>query len=262
MTNNLRTSKEQFDRQAAHYDAEWNTWSQRTLDWLLLEAEPKSSDVVLDVATGAGFTALAFAPKVASVIGVDVSTGMLEQAKKNVEAEKITNVSFQEASAEELPFDHSTFDIVTCRIAAHHFVNIAAFAAEAFRVLKPSGRLVIADTATPDSDFLAAIWQNEVERLRDSSHGRNYTLNEWKKILGRPGFKIGLITDGDGGIKIPLSSWITKAGCTEEQEAEVRRRFDEAPANVRRQYDIETDENGEVWFTWLRVLIKAVKPPA
>jgi ubiquinone/menaquinone biosynthesis C-methylase UbiE len=256
----MRTSKEQFDRQAAHYDAEWNNWSKETLDWLVASADPKLTDQVLDVATGAGFTALAFAPKSAAVVGTDVSTGMLEQAMKNASAAHLFNVQFKEAPAEDLPFDDEMFDIVVCRVAAHHFVDIKAFAAESFRVLKKGGRLVIADTSVPDNDFLAAIWQNEVERIRDTSHSKNYTLKEWSKILGRPGFQIESISDSGGGIRIPLSSWIRKAGCTDDQESDVRQKFAEASQNVKAKYKIEDDENGETSFTWMRILIKAVKP--
>ena len=255
-----RTSKEQFDKQAAHYDSEWNTWSEHTLTWLVKAAAPKPSDFVLDVATGTGFTARALAGLVSSVVAADVSTGMLEQAASLSAVAGIENIQFVEAPAEELPFDDSVFDIVTCRIAAHHFVSIEDFAAESYRVLQPGGRLVIVDTSVPDNDFLAAIWQNEVERLRDPSHGKNYTVREWRKILGRPGFEIVTADDTAGGIRIPLTSWITKAGCTEEQEKEVRAKFADASQNIRSRYSIETDEAGETWFTWLRVSILAVKP--
>jgi ubiquinone/menaquinone biosynthesis C-methylase UbiE len=259
MSDTRRTSKEQFDRQAVHYNAEWNTWSQETLDWLLEQGQPSASDIVLDVATGTGFTAIAFAAAAKEVVATDISTGMLEQAKQSALAAGVNNIRFMEAPAEDLPFDSETFDIVTCRIAAHHFVGIKEFAAEVFRVLKKGGRLVIADTSVPDDDFLAAVWQNEVERMRDTSHGKNYTVNEWRKILTRPGFQIVSISDSGSGIRIPLSSWISKAGCSEEQEAEVRGKFSEAPENIRRKFNIETDDQGETWFTWLRVLIKATK---
>jgi ubiquinone/menaquinone biosynthesis C-methylase UbiE len=69
------SAKEQFDRQAAHYNNQWAGWSDETLQRMLALADPQPSWHVLDVATGAGFTALAFAPLVAEVTGADLSPG-------------------------------------------------------------------------------------------------------------------------------------------------------------------------------------------
>jgi len=173
-----RSAKEQFDSQATHYDVQWSGWSAETLNWMLDNAECHSSDALLDVATGTGFTALAFAPYVGSVIGLDVSPGMLAQARRQAEERSIGNTEFREAPAEALPFADETFDIVTCRIAPHHFLEIEKFVSEAARVLKPGGALLLVDTTVPDTDPGAAEWQNAVETVRDPSHVRNYMPSE------------------------------------------------------------------------------------
>ena len=92
---------------------------------------------MLDVATGAGHTALAFAPHVAKVTATDITEEMLAQAKKLAASRGLGNVKTVPAKAEDLPFPDMSFDLVTCRLAAHHFADVAAFAAEAFRVLIP-----------------------------------------------------------------------------------------------------------------------------
>src|SRR5262249_47907091 len=97
-----RTSKEQFDRQADYYDAQWNAWSKESLAWLLDHADATLEDVVLDVATGTGFIALAFASRVRSVVGLDVSPGMMAKARQQAQEQGIVNVTFQEGSAELL----------------------------------------------------------------------------------------------------------------------------------------------------------------
>ncbi|MCW3060866.1 MAG: Methylase involved in ubiquinone/menaquinone biosynthesis [Capsulimonas sp.] len=255
-----RSAKEQFDKQAAHYNAQWNTWSEETLSWILAHSGYQPTDKVLDIATGTGFTALAFAPHVAEVIGSDVSTGMLDQARKQAEEREITNATFTEAPAEALPFLDATFDIVTSRIAPHHFLDIQKFAAETARVLKPGGRLVLVDTSVPDGDIEAADWQNAVEVLRDPSHVRNYTPSEWRAIWEDAGLTVETIGDTGGGITIPLSDWIFKAGCTPEQAQQVRDQFANAPANVKAIYQIVEQANGETVFTWRRVAVRAVKP--
>ncbi len=78
-----RSAKEQFDQQAAHYDAQWNTWSEETLRWLLdARRLPARRIDVLDVATGTGFTAWPLRRTSIPSIGLDVSPGMLAQARQ------------------------------------------------------------------------------------------------------------------------------------------------------------------------------------
>ncbi len=258
----IRSAKDQFDKQASEYNAQWNTWSEETLNAMLTAAQPKPMDMVLDVATGTGFTALAFAPLAYSVVGMDVSTGMLEQAQKYAAERGITNAAFQEGAAEALPFGEQSFDLVTCRIAPHHFLDVQQFLRETARVLKPGGRFVLADTTVPDDAPDAAQWQNAVEAVRDPSHVRNYTPSEWRRMAEAAGLTVTECRTDGGGITIPLSDWLTRAGCTPEQSAEVRQIFADAPDSARAAFQIVTDTDDETVFTWQRVLLKAVKPSA
>ena len=255
-----RSAQEQFDRQASHYDAQWNAWNRESLEWMMDRAEATPLDIMLDVATGAGFTALAFAGLVCEVVGIDVSAGMLDQAGTRADDLEITNVGFRIAPAEDLPFADSSFDIVTCRVAAHHFLDIHAFAREAARVLRPGGRLLIADTTVPDEAPEAADWQNAVEIARDPSHVRNYTPLKWQAIVKKVGLNVVETTSTGSGITIPLTDWMRKSGCTPDQEGDVRTRFETAPQSARSIFDIHQDADGETVFTWQRVLLKAVKP--
>ena len=92
------------------------------LDRLIAIAQPAPHWNVLDIATGGGHTALKFAPFVAHVVASDLTPRMLASARRHIVADNgVTNVSFQEADAEALPFEPDRFDLVTCRIAPHHF---------------------------------------------------------------------------------------------------------------------------------------------
>jgi len=253
-----RTAKEQFDRQAEHYDSQWNSWSEETLRWMAENSDCRAEDRALDVATGTGFTALAFAPLVRSVIGLDVSTGMLAQAQKQAQERGITNVAFQEGVAEALPFAADTFDLVTCRIAPHHFLSVPAFLAETKRVLRPGGRMLLVDTSVPEEDPEVASWQNALEALRDPSHVRNYTPGEWRAFVEASGLTIERL-DMRGSIPITLNDWIVKAGCTPEQAAAVRQRFATAPGGAIRAFQIQGLPNDDYHFVWQRVAIRARK---
>ena len=254
-----RSAKEQFDKQAAEYNAQWNTWSEETLSAMLAAAQAKPTDIVLDAATGTGFTALAFAPFVQSVVGLDVSPGMLAQARKHALERGVSNARFEEGAAESLPFGEGAFDLVTCRIAPHHFLDVSKFLAETARVLKPGGRFVLVDTTVPDDLPEAARWQNAVEVLRDPSHVQNYAPREWRQRTEAAGLAVTGCRTGGGGITIPLSDWLHKAGCTPEQSAAVRKAFADAPESAKQAFQITTAAEGETVFTWQRVVLHAVK---
>ena len=254
-----RSAKEQFDKQATEYNAQWNTWSEQTLHAMLAAAQPQPTDTVLDVATGTGFTALAFAPHVRSVVGLDVSPGMLAQAKSYASERGDRNTRFQEGAAESLPFGDGTFDLVTCRIAPHHFLDVQKFLSEAARVLKPDGRFVLVDTTVPDDVPDAAQWQNAVEVLRDPSHVENYPPSKWRQMTEDAGLTVTECRTDGGGITIPLSDWLHKAGCTPEQSAAVREAFADAPNSARQAFQIVTTAEGGTVFTWQRVVLHAIK---
>ena len=270
-----RSAKEQFDRQAAHYNAQWNTWTETTLNWLLSHADCSPEDTTLDVATGTGFTALGFAPHVHSVVGLDVSTGMLQQARIHQQEKGLANITWQEGAAEALPFSDATFSLVTCRVAPHHFLSIPQFLSEVKRVLRPGGRFLLADTCVPnrnaednvsskdnkssENNAEAGAWQNRVEALRDPSHVRNLSPEEWKRAIEAAGLMVAEMEGPVSDIAITLNDWIEKGGGGSEQAASVRQAFDEASPGVKEMFHIRALPDGDMAFVWQRVVVKAVK---
>src|ERR1700752_794771 len=137
-------SRDQFNKQAALYAASPVHRSGPSLPVLVEVAAPQPIDLALDVATGTGNTALALAPLVLRVIGLDVASAMLDQARARAQAEKIENAEFVSGSAEEIPFPDAEFSLVVSRHAPHHFHRLHKFLSEVRRVLKPDGRFVVA----------------------------------------------------------------------------------------------------------------------
>jgi SAM-dependent methyltransferase/enamine deaminase RidA (YjgF/YER057c/UK114 family) len=150
-------------------------------------AELSGTELALDVATGGGHTALAFAPHVREVVASDLTPAMLEAARQHVARRGVNNVRFELADAEALPYTDGEFDVLTARFAPHHFPEPAAFVAEAARVLKPGGRLVLFDNMVPEDDDLDA-FMNRFEAWRDPSHVRAHRSSEWQRMLRTAGF--------------------------------------------------------------------------
>lgn len=166
---------------------------------------------VLDVATGGGHTALAFARAGASVTATDLTPEMLAAAEAFIGTD--AGVVFQAASAEALPFAAETFSIVTCRIAAHHFADPGRFVREAARVLEPGGLLLLVDNVAPENDELDRL-MNDIEAQRDSSHVRAYRIQEWTAIFTAAGLE-PRVHSRWWTVK-PYREWMDRAGASED----------------------------------------------
>ncbi len=157
---------------------------------ILLElVKPQPDWLALDVATGAGHTALLFAPHLAHVIASDLTEAMLRKTAELAAARNLTNLETKAADAEELPFDDALFDLVTCRLAFHHFPNPRQALSEFARVLKPGGTLGFTDNITvPDKQ--AAGYYNAYEKLRDPSHNWVYPLVRLQAMFEKAGLQV------------------------------------------------------------------------
>ena len=142
--------------QRTTYDDEGDIHSKEA-ERLLAYMPPKSGQTILDLATGTGLVAIPAANKVAqgSVIGVDISSGMLAQAKKKIAAERIYNLELIEADVESINFQAEQFDTIFCSSAIVYFNDISAIVNKCYNWLKPRGCLAF---NTPDqTSYLAEI---------------------------------------------------------------------------------------------------------
>lgn len=192
--------QQQFGANAANYATSKVHAKGASLGRLVEIVAPAPGWRALDIATGAGHTAAAFAPHVAAVVASDITDEMLAEAAKLARAKGFANMTTTKADAEALPFPDASFDLVTCRIAPHHFPDIPTFVAEVWRVLRPKGTFALVDNVSPDAETTpgfstaeladAAARYNAFEKLRDPSHGRAWTTGEWQDLLGRTGFSV------------------------------------------------------------------------
>lgn len=203
--------QKKFGEAAADYAASAVHATGPSLSRLLELVETKPTWRHLDIATGAGHTALSFAPKVAKVTASDITPEMLQQARKLAKERRLGNVVTAQAQAGDLPFPDTSYHLVTCRLAAHHFPDPEAFVREAARVLIPGGTFALVDNVSPSDEDLAARY-NAFEKLRDPSHGRCLGLEEWTDLIRGAGldFVSTEVMDQD----IPFGPWVERMRCT------------------------------------------------
>ncbi|HLZ21370.1 MAG TPA: methyltransferase domain-containing protein [Ktedonobacterales bacterium] len=215
------------------------------LERLLELAAPRDTDIALDVSTGGGHTALTVAPYVARVVASDLTPRMLAAARRFIQSRGQRNVEFVIADAERLPFLDETFDLVTVRIAPHHYADIRAAVAEMARVLVPGGRLVLIDNiAAEDPDLDAAV--NDWDKRRDPSHVREYTVVEWRSFLDSAGLRL---TDEAIQRKThPFAAWVERMRMPAEERDALEADMLTAPERVRRHFEIiERGGHVESW---------------
>jgi ubiquinone/menaquinone biosynthesis C-methylase UbiE len=213
--------------------------------------EPRRSDKVLDVATGTGHTALALAPHVDEVIGIDIAERMLELALLLAKEQKINNVRFLSASAEQIPFPDRTFDLITSRLAPHHFGNAREFLAEVRRLLAAGGRFVIADQISRSANIRS--WVDQWERRRDPSHRTQRTPDDWRALAEAAGlqWKKDVIVD----YSLDFDWWVTQAKCAPSVVEELVKIASDLDAEARQLVRLEYDGNDRVRTYHLPVMI-------
>lgn len=159
------------------------------LSRLIEYAKLRGDERVLDVATGGGHTALAFSRHAREVVASDLTAEMLAAASAFLKEQGATNVQTALADAEALPFPDGSFDVVTARIAPHHFANPQRFVSEAARVLRPGGRFLLDDNMAPEEEELD-VFMNRFEKWRDPSHVRAWKLSEWRRFIETAGLVV------------------------------------------------------------------------
>jgi len=159
------------------------------LDLVVEWCEPAEGVTALDVATGGGHVARRLRERGATVVTVDPAPGM--QADTT-------------APAEALPFADASFDVVACRVAAHHFTDVQAAVREMARIARR--RVVVCDNTFVSES------SEEADRVRDPSHVRNYSQAEWHVFFESAGLEVA----DERYLERPLEidPWLERAGCS------------------------------------------------
>jgi SAM-dependent methyltransferase len=185
-----------------------DVWSERAEAYRESDAHRKGRDLELfaewaegktglDVATGGGHVARVLREAGLEVVTIDAAPGM-----------KPTVVS----RAEEIPFADASFDVVACRVAAHHFQDPAGALREMARVSR--GLVLVADNLYLGGDG------EEADRLHDPTHVRNYSEGEWREMFDAAGLEVEEFEREDK--RIDYQGWLDRSETPEEDRARIQ----------------------------------------
>ncbi len=223
---------------------------------LLEQVRPQPGWRMLDVATGGGHTARAFARHVRQVVAGDLTFPMLRAAGEHL---RDTGVVFCQLDAEALPFAANRFDLVTCRIAPHHFPDPGRFVQEAARVVRAGGIVAVVDQIVPRGRK-AARYINAFERLRDPSHAWAYSLPRWESFFQEAGLSVWHAEPFQR--RHGLGEWAARMGCSPATVIRLRAMLVQAPEPAIAWMQPEVFPAGDAVFSIHQALILGRKEGA
>jgi ubiquinone/menaquinone biosynthesis C-methylase UbiE/catechol 2,3-dioxygenase-like lactoylglutathione lyase family enzyme len=249
--------KAQFSRSADGYVKSQIHSKGADLRKLVEIADVSPEVVVLDVATGGGHVANALSTLVKRVIAYDLTQEMLDVAERFISGNGHSNVDFVRGDAEQMTFTDERFDLITCRIAPHHFPHIESFVQEVFRVLKPGGQFLLVDNVALEDDELDQFY-NEIEKRRDYSHFRAWKKSEWIRMLEAQGFDI------DQWYRFTktfaFEDWCDRMHLSDDEKEGLSMSMLNASQKIKNKFRI-TAVNGQVLsFEGESIILKAIKP--
>lgn len=249
-------AREQFARQSAHYGKGHILENVEDVKEALAAMNFPPGAKALDIATGAGHTGLFLAEQGFDVTLADLALPMLNRAEETA-AERGLSIKTSLHAAEQCPYPDGTFQLVTCRVAAHHFSSPAQFISETARVLAPGGYLLLIDGSVADDQPEAEAWIHAVEKLRDPSHNRFLTPRTWEALCHNAGLRV--LSSKLVPLKQPDLNWYFEAAATpDENRIAVLELISHAPESVRSFFKL-AEEDGRIVWSWQRLTLTAVK---
>ncbi|MCL7414726.1 MAG: methyltransferase domain-containing protein [ANME-2 cluster archaeon] len=254
-TYSKKVAVEQFGRRSNAYAACGTLMDQTDLDTVVGLLDLKGDENVLDVATGTGYLAMALAPHVKWVIGIDITPRMLELAILAAREGGLDNIENLVGDVEHLPFCEPEFDVVSARFSFHHFPAPLESLSEMARVLRPGGRLVIEDMVSSE-DAAKSEYQNIMENLRDPSHIKHYRASELEHMMREAGLEV--VCRAGGGSDFDLEHWLEMADPPAGNMERIRKMMRASMEGDLSGLNVRVEE-GRVVFTYATAIVVARK---
>ncbi|MBS0267094.1 MAG: class I SAM-dependent methyltransferase [Planctomycetes bacterium] len=254
----MTTASERFDGLARNYAISEVHSQSPSLD--RLRSLLPRVESVCDVASGAGHSGLSYAGIAQRIVAVDPAPHMLAQVRQ-LAAERNVAVETIQAFAESIPLPTGTFDLVVCRLAAHHFSDVAAGVREMVGIARPGGYVAVIDLVgegTPELDNLI----HTIEVLHDPTHVRSYTAPQWRQWFDD--FGLNIVTCEPRCREVPagltIERWCELGGSGTAATQEINRLLAAAPADHLTHLEISRDADGRFRLPVHTILIVGQKP--
>jgi len=188
-----------------------------------------SEALVIDVACGPGTFTRPFAPRVRRAVGVDLTPAMIEKARAEAARARIANIEFVTGDVYALPFANGVAGVVACGYAFHHMTEPAPALAEMARVLRPGGRVAIADLIVREGT--GGTIQNAIERARDPSHTNAQNVTQFHRLIHDAG--LHMLSEETRQRWYDFNLWMRNAGSVpgDADYVHVRRMMEEIMAH-------------------------------
>ena len=233
--------------------------SERLLELATAGLALDSESLAIDVACGPGTFTRPFASRVRRAVGVDLTPAMIEKARTEAARAGITNIEFIRGDIYGLPFTDGVATIVACGYAFHHIQEPARALAEMARVLRPGGRVAVADIIVAEG--LGGEIQNKIERVRDPSHTSAQTVSQFRRLIHDA--RLRLLSEELRPHWYDFDLWMRNAGSApgDATYVEVRRMMEEIMAHetpgLNPRY---SEKTGKFEFLHTVLLLVAEKP--
>jgi ubiquinone/menaquinone biosynthesis C-methylase UbiE len=208
----VSSSTDRFARTAERVAAHQDRRAARLSEQVRAFVRPRGDERALDVGTGAGALAFAFAPLVRDVVGIDPVPELLELAR----ARGLPNTEFVEGDGTALPFPDASFDLVATHRTLHHVSEPERVVAELARVTRSGGHVLIVDQLAP-GDAGAAATLHEFESVRDPSHTRLLGDHELRELCAAN--RLSLVRERLDDEERDLVAYLDLAGCAGDRRA-------------------------------------------
>jgi ubiquinone/menaquinone biosynthesis C-methylase UbiE len=232
------TILEQYDSRAQAYLASAVHAGGADLERMAGLIGQRPDAVALDMGCGGGHVAFRMAGLVGKVVAYDLSAAMLETVAAEARTRGLANIVTKQGAAEALPCPSGSFDVVATRYSAHHWGAFRDGLAQMRRVLKPGGLALFMDVVSPGVPLLDT-WLQTLELLRDPSHVRNASLDEWKAKLAGAGFTVDDVATFR--LRLAFGPWIERMRTPDVHVAAIRSLQRRAAAEVTEYFALEAD---------------------